>query len=505
MTSLRTEGITKEFPGVLALDHVDFELEKGEVHAVVGENGAGKSTLVKVLAGVYKPSSGKIFINDQEMSFASPRDASAHLGVVHQERELVPFYSGSSNLFLGQEIRSFGFLDKSAMRRKAMEFMRNYDLDLDMDSPVSHLGSGMQEMLTILKILFRSPKIVIFDEPTAPLSVKECDVLFRLIRDLKDSGTSIIYISHHLPEVLELADRITVLRNGRSVATVDAKSVNEPEIIKLMIAKDLGQQYPKNAMEPGDEIIRVDQITLARKGQKRPERSAGRSFSIHAKEIVGFAGLVGSGRSELAKRIFEGDPDGELKVSLAGRPFMPKNPKNSIENGIVMIPEDRRGEGLITTFDVGENLAIPRLSLLSRFGFRDEEKIRRRGEQIIDDLAIKVFSQNQMVSTLSGGNQQKVSLGKWFDAEAKLWIFDEPTQGIDVETKSEIYLIMERLASRGAGIWFISSELRELEAIADRILVMHESCVVGEFQRPYNTQEILEAMLGKHGQEEVQE
>ncbi|HWP69218.1 MAG TPA: ATP-binding cassette domain-containing protein, partial [Rectinemataceae bacterium] len=254
MTSLRTEGITKEFPGVLALDHVDFELAKGEIHAVVGENGAGKSTLVKVLAGVYRPTSGTIFVNEKALSFASPRDASAYIGVVHQERELVPFYSGTSNLFLGQEINKLGFLSKPAMKAKAVEFMKKYGLDLDMDSPVSHLGSGMQEMLTILKILFRSPEIVIFDEPTAPLSIKECEILFRLIRDLRDAGTSIIYISHHLPEVLELADRVTVLRNGKKVATVDAKSVDEAEIIKLMIAKDLDQQYPKTALEPETEV-----------------------------------------------------------------------------------------------------------------------------------------------------------------------------------------------------------------------------------------------------------
>lgn len=497
MTCLRTEGITKEFPGVLALDQVDFELAKGEIHALVGENGAGKSTLVKVLAGVYKPSSGRIFVNEAEVSFASPRDAAPYIGVVHQERELVPFYSGTANLFLGQEMNKAGFLSKREMRAKALEFMKRYDLDLDMDSPVSLLGSGMQEMLTILKILFRSPDIVIFDEPTAPLSVKECEVLFRLIRDLKAAGTSIIYISHHLPEVLDLADRITVLRNGKIVATVDKASVSEAEIIKLMIAKDLSQQYPKIELEPGQEVISVE-------SQAEPGGRARKSgFSIRAKEIVGFAGLVGSGRSELAKRIFEGGPEGRYKVNLAGIPFAPKSPKHAIANGIVMIPEDRRGEGLITSFDVGANLALPRLSLLSKFGFRQEKRIRQRSGQIIGDLAIKVFSQNQIVSTLSGGNQQKVSLGKWFDADAKLWIFDEPTQGIDVETKSEIYLIMQRLASRGAGIWFISSDLRELEAIADRILVMHEGEIVGKFARPFQTEKILEAMLGNQKNEEV--
>lgn len=489
--SLIAEGITKEFPGVRALDHVDFDLSQGEIHALVGENGAGKSTLVKILAGVFPPSSGRILIDGSERRFGSPRDAAPYIGVVHQERELVPFYSGTENLFLGQEVGKAGFLDKKAMRAKALEFMRKYGLELDMDSPVSRLSSGMQEMLTILKILFRSPGIVIFDEPTAPLSVKESEILFRLIRDLKASGKSIIYISHHLPEVLKLADRITVLRNGGKVATVKSGDVREAELIKLMIAKDLERQYPKTVFEPGSEILSV-----------RPKASAGKTapgcgFSIRSKGIVGFAGLVGSGRSELAKLVFEGEASDAYEVSLDGKPFASKAPKDSIARGIVMIPEDRRGEGLITAFDVGENLSLPRLSLLSKLGFRDEKRIVSRCDKIVSDLAVKVFSARQTVSTLSGGNQQKVSLGKWFDADAKIWIFDEPTQGIDVETKSEIYLIMEKLASRGAGIWFISSDLRELEAIADRIFVMCRGRIVGEFSRPFPAERILEAMLGE--------
>jgi len=300
-----------------------------------------------------------------------------------------------------------------------------------------------------------------------------------------------------LPEVLNLADRITVLRNGKKVATVAAHTTNESDIIKLMIAKNLDQQYPKTNLTSGDERIKVDFVD----SDIKKERQIG--FSICAGEIIGFAGLVGSGRSELAKKIFEGHGASDLIVTLSGKVFKPKNPSHSIANGIVMIPENRRVEGLITAFGVGENLAIPRLSVLSRLGFRNEKLIRKRGDQIISDLAIKVFSASQVVSTLSGGNQQKVSLGKWLDTEAKLWIFDEPTQGIDVETKSEIYLIMEKLASKGAGIWFISSDLRELEAIADSILVMRESRICSKFQRPFTTEKILEAMLGKQKKKEV--
>ncbi len=489
--SLIAEGITKEFPGVRALDHVDFDLHPGEIHALVGENGAGKSTLVKILAGVFPPSSGIIRIDGKEVSFSSPRDAAPYIGVVHQERELVPFYSGTENLFLGQEVERVGFLGKKEMSAKAQEFMKKYGLSLDMESPVSTLSSGMQEMLTILKILFRSPGIVIFDEPTAPLSVKESEILFSLIRDLKVSGKAILYISHHLPEVLSLADRITVLRNGKKITTVNAGEVNEAELIKLMIAKDLEHQYPKSVFEPGPELLSVQPRAIP--GSGAPDMG----FSIKAREIVGFAGLVGSGRSELAKLVFEGESAASHKVELGGGTFVSRHPRDSIAQGMVMIPEDRRGEGLITAFDVGENLSLPRLRTLSSLGFRDEKRIASRCGKIVKDLSVKVFSTKQAVSTLSGGNQQKVSLGKWIDANAKIWIFDEPTQGIDVETKSEIYLIMEKLASAGAGIWFISSDLRELESIADRIYVMNGGRIVKEFSRPFPTEQLLEAMLGE--------
>jgi ribose transport system ATP-binding protein len=492
MTSLRAEGITKEFPGVLALDHVDFDLEKGEIHAIVGENGAGKSTLVKLLSGVYRPTSGKIVIEGKEVLFSSPRDASSLVGVVHQERELIPFFTGTSNLFLGQELRQFGFLRGEAMKKRALEFMARYQMDIDLELPASELGSGQQEMLTILKILFRAPSIVIFDEPTAALSVKESEALFRLIRDLRAAGTSIVYISHHLPEVLDLVDRITVLRNGKKVSTVKSSETNEEGLIRLMIEKDLEAQYPKNKVTVGADRLRV------RNFASQAGDSAGVSFHIAAGEIVGFAGLVGSGRTELAKAIFEDSRAASGEVTLDGQPFVAASPRDSIRRGFVMIPEDRRGEGLVPCFDVGENLSLPRLHLLSRLGFRRVRKIEERSRKIVKELAIKVFSTSQSVTTLSGGNQQKVSLGKWFDAAAGIWIFDEPTQGIDVETKSEIYGIMERMAEGGAGIWFISSELRELEEIADRLYVMKDSRIVGEFARPFSTEAILAAMLGKN-------
>jgi ABC-type sugar transport system ATPase subunit len=336
--------------------------------------------------------------------------------------------------------------------------------------------------------------VIVFDEPTAALSVKETDVLFKLIRDLRDQGTSIIYISHYLPEVLALADRITVLRNGQKVATVAAGEVSENDLITLMIARNIGQQYPKRTFVIGAERLRVRGLA------KRASRLAGVDFSISASEIVGFAGLVGSGRTELAKAIFEGGRGITGDVLLDGAPFRPATPRHAMQSGIVMIPENRRQEGLVSSFDVVENLSIPRLAQLSLLGVRSERRIEERGRRIVGDLAIKTPSVHEPVITLSGGNQQKVSLGKWFDAEARVWIFDEPTQGIDVETKSEIYAIMQRMAEGGAAIWFISSDLRELTAIADRIYVMRAFRIVAEYAKPYSTEKVLAAMLGNSQQ-----
>lgn len=494
MTILRTEGLTKKFPGVTALSDLDFELEKGEIHAVVGENGAGKSTLVKLLAGVYQPTSGKILMEGKEVHYRSPRDASSMIGVVHQERELVPHFNGYQNLFLGLEYTRGGFLKNWEMKRKADAFLERYRLNVDLDLPAEELSSGQQEMLTILKVLFRDPKVVIFDEPTAPLSVKECDVLFELIQDLKSKGMTMIYISHHLSEVLSLADRITVLRNGEKVTTLDSAGVTEKEIISLMIARNMENQYPKVETEIGPEVITVENYSDSR------AKIHNVSFNIRSGEIVGFAGLVGAGRTELAKSIFCGSKKASGKVMLADEEFKSRGPEDSIRKGIVMIPENRRQEGLLVSMSVMENLLLPQLGKLSTLGFIQGSTAREKTGSIMEKLMIKASSPEQLVQTLSGGNQQKVSVGKWFGMDASVWIFDEPTQGIDVDAKTEIYRIMGELAANGAGIWFISSDLRELVAIADRIYVMKDFELLEEFTPPYDSKKILSRMLGEDRQ-----
>ncbi|HOO32669.1 MAG TPA: sugar ABC transporter ATP-binding protein [Thermotogota bacterium] len=490
MKILETQELTREFPGVVALDSVNFDLEEGEIHALVGENGAGKSTLVKVLAGVYKPTKGKFLFKGKDMHFHSPKDAAEYIGVVHQERELVPHFTGYQNLFLGLEESKGGFLRKKRMMEKARQFMEKYHLSVDFSLPANELGSAQQEMLTILKVLFRNPGIIIFDEPTAPLNIEESKILFSLIRELKERGMTIVYISHHLSEVLELSDRITVLRNGKVVTTLKNESLDEDKLITLMISKELKNQYPKYETAIGKELLSVSNYTCKRMGLKDV------SFRIRAGEIVGFAGLDGSGRTELAQAFFTGAHSEGGSITLNEKPFLSKSPGQSIAEGLIMIPEKRRAEGLLVELSVRENLALSNLSCLSRYGFVMSGKVNEYVNRAISRFSIKVSSPLQRVGTLSGGNQQKVSVGKWMEKDAAIWIFNEPTQGIDVDAKTEIYRIMGDIAGRGAGVWFISSDLRELMAISDRIYVMKGFRIVSEFLPPYADEKILSAMLG---------
>jgi ABC-type sugar transport system ATPase subunit len=345
-------------------------------------------------------------------------------------------------------------------------------------------------MLTILKVLFRNPKIVIFDEPTAPLNIEESEILFKLIHDLKSQGLTILYITHHLSEVLDLSDRITVLRNGKVVKTMENKGVKENELITLMISKKLENQYPKYDVDIGEEIFSVSNFSHNKSGLKNV------SFSIKSGEIVGFAGLEGSGRSELAFSIFSGKKKDGGEIMLKGNSFVSKSPGDSIEKGLVMIPEKRREEGLLVQMTVKENLSLVHLGKLTKFGFIMNNQVRKFVNKAISKFSIQVSSPLQVVRTLSGGNQQKVSVGKWMGENAYIWIFNEPTQGIDVDAKTEIYKIMGDIAKKGSGVWFISSDLRELIAISDRIYVMKNFEIAGEFTPPYNDEEILTAMLG---------
>ena len=492
MPILETHKLTKHFQGVKALTDVDFELRKGEIHAIMGENGAGKSTFVKLIAGVYKPTSGTYNLEGREGMFSSPKEALPYIGLVHQDRELIPHFNGFQNLFLGSEIHKKGFLAKNEMKRQCLELMEKYNLHIDLTKPARELGAGQQELLTILKILFRQPPIIIFDEPTAPLSMQESEILFRLIHELKEKGFSMIYISHRLPEVLELSDRISVFKNGIKVVTLENKGITEPELISYMISKNLENQYPKVEREIREETaFEVKNFSYA------PHHLEDISFHVKKGEIVGFAGLVGAGRTELAMTLFGGKGEQKGKVFLNGKDLDSRSPKQSIEKGLVLIPEDRRGSGIIMRMSIKDNVILPSMKELSdRAGFRREKKIREHTESVIENMAVVTSSPDQAVNTLSGGNQQKVAIGKWLSSGAKVWIFDEPTQGIDVETKSYIYRMLGEFARDGSGVVFISSDLRELTEICDRIYVMKDRRIVGEFRKPFDAHEILSRMIG---------
>lgn len=490
MTIVRTKGLTKRFQGVVALHNVDFDLDKGEIHAIVGENGAGKSTFVKLLAGIYQPTEGTYSLNGKETLFTNPKEALSSIGLVHQDRELIPNFNGYQNLFLGSELVHKGILASAEMRQTCNSLMETYKLDIDLSAPARELGAGQQEMLTILKILFRHPPILIFDEPTAPLSIQESETLFSLIRDLKKKGFSIIYISHRLPEVLDLADRITVLKNGEKVITLVNDGITEKQLISYMIAKNLDNQYPKVEKEIGATALEVKDYNCP------SENLHHISFTVRHGEIVGFAGLVGAGRTELNLSLFNGPGKKTTSVFLDQKPFNSTSPEESIHKGMVMIPEDRRNCGVITSMNIKDNVILPNMEKLTSCGFRQEKAINHFADDIIEKLGVVATSKDQVVSTLSGGNQQKVAIGKWLPVGAKLWIFDEPTQGIDVETKSEIYKMLGTFAKGGAGVIFISSDLRELTEIADRIYVMYNRSIVGEFVTPFDKNAILAKMIG---------
>lgn len=482
-------GISKQFPGVLALNNVDLALEEGEIHGLVGENGAGKSTLVKILTGVIKPTAGSILIYGSKIPKWDISEAYKYIGAVYQERELVPFFTGLQNLFLGFEVSKGSFLIEREMLSRANKLLGEYGIEAPLDIPVNELSPGQQQMVTILKILFRNPKMVIFDEPTAPLSLSEKESLYKLIRNLKSRGVTILYISHYISEVLDLCDRITVLRNGMKVTTVESSEVTENKLIELMIDKSIKEQYPKEYVEPGKIVFEARNVNFGKAGIHDI------SFTIRSGEVVGFAGLVGSGRTELARAIYLGKKLDHGEIYISGNKFIPRSSWHSIKNGIAMIPENRRTEGLILDMSVKENLTLPILKNLSNIGFLTETKINQVSERIRERLSIRCFSLRQMLRTLSGGNQQKVSVGKWFSGKAKVWIFDEPTQGIDVEAKREIYQIMGGLAKNGAAVWFISSDLKELVAMSDRIYVMRKGKIVSEHRKPFNETQILRQML----------
>lgn len=478
-------NISKQYPGVRALDDVTLTVEAGEVHALLGENGAGKSTLMKILAGAQPMDHGEILLHGRPVVIDTPQRAMDHgISIIYQEFNLVPYLSAGENIFLGREPRGVipGFVDFRTLYAESQRVLDRLGVRIDARSPVNMLSVAQQQMVEIAKATSKQCRIIIMDEPSATLTEHELQALFGLIRRLKGEGVSIVYISHRLEEIFDVCDRATVMRDGKWIATRPVKELNREEIIRLMVGRELGEAIPKVAAHVGEPALTVR--NLSRAGVLHDI-----SFTVHRGEILGLAGLVGAGRTETARAIFGADPLDGGQIELFGKPVRIRAPRDAIRLGIGLVTEDRKQQGLVLGMAVRENNTLANLDSLSRLGF-----IRRRAEQKVAEeyrvsLSIKTPSIEQSVQNLSGGNQQKVVLAKWLFTGSKVLIFDEPTRGIDVGAKSEIYKLMNELAAQGCAIIMISSELPEVLGMSDRILVMHEGTITGELLRADATQE----------------
>lgn len=482
---LEMRSITKRFPGVLALSEVNFDARRGEVHALLGENGAGKSTLMKIIAGVYVRDGGEMVFKGKLANFTNPRQAQiAGITTIYQELNQVAQLSITENIFMGNEIARGVLLNWTEMHRSARELLARLHLDIDPRTPIKALGVAQQQMVEVARALHHKSDLIIMDEPTSALSMREIDELFGIIRQLRETGVSIIYISHHLDETFELSDRITVLRDGRHIATQDTSTLNTDSLIRLMVGRDLSEQFPKETTDQGKEILRVENLNQG-------ARLININFSAYAGEVLGIAGLVGAGRTELVRAIFGADPIDSGKFLIDGERVKINSPRDAIQHGIGLLTEDRKQQGLVLRMSVRENTTLAILERLTAMLFTNRRKETELTARYIKEIAIKTPDENQMVGNLSGGNQQKVVLGKWIATQPKILIFDEPTRGIDVGAKVEIYKLMNQLARQGVAILMVSSELPEVLGMSDRILVMREGRVAGILTRAEATQERL--------------
>jgi ABC-type sugar transport system ATPase subunit len=481
---LEMSGICKFFPGVQALKDVDFACRGGEVHALVGENGAGKSTLVKILAGDYEADEGEIKIKGEQVEIRNPGDAlSMGVSIIYQEFNLLPYMSIAENITLGRAPRSaWGTVDWATMRKQAESALARIGVEMDVREKVRNLSVAEQQLVEIAKALLMDAQIMVMDEPSAVLAGHELETLFNIIRSLKEQGVTIIYISHRLDEVFEIADRATVLKDGQYVGTVDIASATKSQLIRMMVGRTLDETYPPIQGEIGEVILRVEGLNSGRSIQNV-------SFELHEGEVLGLAGLVGAGRTEVARAIFGVDHMDSGRIYMDSTEIRVSDPKRAVSLGMGMVPEDRKQHGFIPVMSVAKNITLPILDRLQRFGIIQQDKEDEIVEDYIDDLDIMVSGPDQEIQYLSGGNQQKVILAKWLSAQPKVIILDEPTRGVDVGTKAEIYHLIRELAGRGVGIIFISSELPEILGLSDRILVMYAGRIQGELSRDEATEE----------------
>ncbi|MFE2374444.1 sugar ABC transporter ATP-binding protein [Streptomyces sp. NPDC059398] len=519
---LRIEGIRKTFPGVVALDSVDFDLRRGEVHVLLGENGAGKSTLIKMLSGAYRPDSGKIFAEGREVRIHGAQDAE-RLGIatIYQEFNLVPDLTVAENIFLGRQPRRFGMIDRARMEQDAAVLLARVGLDIAPRTRVRELGIARLQMVEIAKALSLEARVLIMDEPTAVLTSGEVEKLFGLVRALRADGVGIVFITHHLEEIAALGDRVTVIRDGRSIDQVPADTP-EDELVRLMVGRSIEQQYPRErpaapapgtttatgttgaaatgsptattATAPAAPESPAAQPLLSVRGLGRDGVFHDISFEVRAGEVVGIAGLVGAGRTEVARAVFGADPYDRGTVDVVGRRLPRHDVNAAMGAGIGLVPEDRKGQGLVLDASVEENLGLVTLRSATRAGLVDIKGQQAAAARVAGQLGVRMAGLGQHVRTLSGGNQQKVVIGKWLLADTKILILDEPTRGIDVGAKVEIYQLINELTASGHAVLMISSDLPEVLGMSDRVLVMAQGRIAGELPAHEATQDAVMAL-----------
>ncbi|WP_434048898.1 MULTISPECIES: sugar ABC transporter ATP-binding protein [Sorangium] len=483
---LAARGLTKRFPGVLALRDVHLTLGRGEVLGIVGENGAGKSTLMKILAGVEAPDAGEIALDGRPVALGSVREAlSRGIALIHQELNLAENLDIAANIFLGREPRRGGFIDEGRMEREARAIMGRVGLSGSPRALVGGLSLGQRHLVEIAKALSADARVLIMDEPTSCLCPHEAEALFEVVRELRAGGIGVVYISHRLGEVEALCDRVLVLRDGENAGELRRDEVSHERIVRLMVGRELSQFYAHVPHPPGEPVLEVSGLRTAR----HPEHAL--SFTVRAGEIVGVAGLLGAGRTSLLRALFGVTPAAGGAIRVAGRELTPRTPRDAIAAGIGLVPEDRQQQGIILEMAIRANVSLPSLQRTQRRGVLDRAGERRMSAKIVRELGVRTPNDVQPAQHLSGGNQQKVVIGKWLSMSPRVLLLDEPTRGIDVGAKHEIYQLMERLAASGMATLFVSSDMEEVMGMSDRALVMHEGRIAGELGRAALSEEAI--------------
>lgn len=479
MSLLRLDDISKEFPGVKALEDVTLEINSGEVLALLGENGAGKSTLIKIIGGIHAPDYGQVFYNDDEVQISGPADAQQlGIAIIHQELNLIPTLSVRDNLFLGSE-KKLGLIARQPEIKKAEKILCSLGADISLNTPCRRLSVAQQQLVEIARALLQDIRLLVMDEPTTALTEEDVEHLFQTIRSLKRQGIAIIYITHRLAEVDQVADKLFFLRDGKHVGTRKKGEVDRSAMIELMVGRKLDQEFPDHKFSPGEFFLEV-------KNLNSPGKIKNASFQVRKGEILGITGLMGSGRTELVRLIAGADQPDSGEVVVAGKPIAVGDPRTSIRHGIGMLPEDRKSQGLVLGMSVAENFGLVNLDQYSKWGWISSNQLKQRLKTYLESLAIKVSGARQKALNLSGGNQQKLVLAKWLEKNCDVIIFDEPTRGIDVGAKFEIYQLMHRLVDQGKCIIMVSSELPEILGMANRVLVMREGEIVAQLDEVAN-------------------